>query len=137
MNTIVSQALAVGLPVITTRHSGLPEQVTDGQNGFLVDEGDYAALAERIIDLVEHPELIHTFSKHAREHVAQRYDAASLAERQIDAYREVAFGVRTTPPEPVPSGGAQPARCLRRLGYGCRHVLASIRGRSRSRGTLP
>lgn len=100
MNTVVSQALAVGLPVITTRHSGLPEQVTDGENGFLVDEGDYAALAERILDLLAHPELIRDFSEQGRKHVAQHYNAASLAERQIDAYREVALGVRRPRSEP-------------------------------------
>jgi colanic acid/amylovoran biosynthesis glycosyltransferase len=110
VNTVVSQALAVGLPVITTRHSGLPEQVTDGENGFLVDEGDYAALAGRILDLLEHPELIRAFSEQARKHVAQRYDAAVLAERQIDAYREVAFGVRTTRSASAPPEAATPAR---------------------------
>jgi len=45
---MVSDALALGLPVIATRHGGLPEQVIDGENGFVVDEGDYQALAERI-----------------------------------------------------------------------------------------
>ena len=104
MNLIISQALAVGLPVITTRHSGLPEQVADGENGFLVDEGDYAALAERILDLLEQPDLIRAFSEQARDHVTRRYDAARLIEEQIDAYREVAFGTtsaqsRLEPPE--------------------------------------
>ncbi len=89
MNAVVSQALAVGLPVITTRHSGLPEQVIDGENGFLVDEGDYQALAERILELLEHPELIRAFGEQGRRHVAERYDAAALAERQIQAYREL------------------------------------------------
>ena len=55
MNTIISQALATGLPVITTRHSGLPDQVIDGKNGFLVDEGDFTSLAERIIYFMDHP----------------------------------------------------------------------------------
>ena len=58
MNTVVSQALAVGVPVITTRHSGLPEQVIDGTNGFLVAEGDYVALAERILTIADHPDLL-------------------------------------------------------------------------------
>ena len=89
MNTVVSQALATGLPVVTTRHSGLPEQVTDGENGFLVNEGDYRALAERILRLVESPELLPELSGRSREHAA-RYDSDTLIERQIDVYREAA-----------------------------------------------
>jgi colanic acid/amylovoran biosynthesis glycosyltransferase len=89
VNTVVSQALATGLPVVTTRHSGLPEQVTDGENGFLVDEGDYRALAERILRLVENPELLPELSEQSREHAA-RYDSATLIERQIDVYRQAA-----------------------------------------------
>ncbi len=90
MNTVVTQALATGLPVITTRHSGLPEQVVDGENGFLVDEGDYRALAERILTVAEHPELLTSLSERSRGHVELHYDAGILIERQIDAYEEVA-----------------------------------------------
>jgi len=55
MNVIVSQAVASGLPVITTVHSGLPEQVHDGESGFLVEEADYQALAEAIIAVAQAP----------------------------------------------------------------------------------
>lgn len=106
MNVVVSQGLAVGLPVITTRHSGLPEQVADGENGFVVEEGDYAALAVRILKLLEQPELIPGFSEEARRHVAEHYDANTLADRQIDVYLEVAFGREVTAPgcdAPVPT----------------------------------
>ena len=90
MNTVVSQALATGLPVVTTRHSGLPEQVIDGQNGFLVDEGDYLALAERLLAIAENPEALPAMSERGREHVARNYDAATLIEQQIQAYERVA-----------------------------------------------
>lgn len=89
MNTVVSQALATGLPVVTTRHSGLPEQVIDGENGFLVDEGDYRELARRILELAEHPDLLPSMSERARQQVARSYDAAILIDRQIEAYRDV------------------------------------------------
>jgi len=94
VNTVVTQALATGLPVITTRHSGLPEQVVDGENGFLVDEGDYRALAERILTVAEHPELLPSLSGRSRGHVELHYNAGILIERQIDAYEEVAAGGR-------------------------------------------
>lgn len=92
MNTVVSQALATGLPVLTTRHSGLPEQVVDGRNGFLVDEGDFRALAERILSIGEQLELLPEMSVQARRHVERYYNAATLIDRQIEAYEQVAAG---------------------------------------------
>jgi glycosyltransferase involved in cell wall biosynthesis len=94
VNTVVSQALATGLPVITTRHSGLPEQVVDGENGYLVDEGDYRALAERILAIAEHPGLLPAMSERSRKHVERHYNAATLIAQQIEAYEQAAAGKR-------------------------------------------
>lgn len=89
MNVVVSQALATGLPVIATRHSGLPEQVIDGENGFLVDEGDPEALAERLVALSKDPGLLARFSAAGRDHVREHYNAATLIQRQVDMYVEL------------------------------------------------
>ena len=87
MNTVVSQALACGVPVVTTRHSGLPEQVLDG---FVVEEGDWRALGECLVELAAHPELLPAMSEAGRLHVERHYDAAVLIEQQLAAYEEVA-----------------------------------------------
>lgn len=89
MNTVVTQALATGLPVITTRHSGLPEQVIDGENGFLVDEGDYQALAERIVTVAGDPTQLARMGERGRRHVEAQYNADVLIDRQIAAYEQV------------------------------------------------
>lgn len=86
LNTIVSQAMATGLPVITTNHSGLPEQVLDGKNGAVVPEGDFEALAERILFLMEHTELWPEFGRYARIRAAENYDSTKLIDRQVDYY---------------------------------------------------
>ena len=86
MNTIISQALATGLPVITTRHSGLPEQVVDGKNGFIVPEGDYHALADAIIRYLEHPELWGPMGEFGREHIKRNYNSMRLIDEQIRIY---------------------------------------------------
>jgi colanic acid/amylovoran biosynthesis glycosyltransferase len=99
MNTVISQALAVGVPVITTRHSGLPEQVIDGTNGFLVEEGDYVALAERILTIAAHPELLPRLSTAGRQHVERHYNEAILIERQIEVYERLARGDVGAPPD--------------------------------------
>ena len=92
MNVIISQALASGLPVITTRHSGLPDQVIDGKNGFLVQEGDYEALAERILYMINHPELWPDFGYFGRKHMEQAFNFKSLMEKQINMYEALVGG---------------------------------------------
>jgi len=89
MNVSISQALATGLPVIATRHSGFPEQVIDGVNGFLVPEGNPQALADAIIKMIEHPELWAQFGRAGREHVIKNYNADTLMDKQVEIYKSL------------------------------------------------
>lgn len=50
------EAQAMGLPVVSFAHGGIPESVADGETGLLAPEGDTAALAANIIALFERPE---------------------------------------------------------------------------------
>jgi colanic acid/amylovoran biosynthesis glycosyltransferase len=90
MNTVISQAMATGLPVITTRHSGLPEQVADGVTGIVVPEGDVEALANAIVYLIENEHLWPALGRAARARVAELYNARLLADRQVRMYERVA-----------------------------------------------
>lgn len=49
--TTIVEAMASGIPVIGTNHSGIPELICNGENGFLVEEKDVVALKEKI-DLI-------------------------------------------------------------------------------------
>lgn len=89
MTTSLMQAAATGLPVIATRHSGFSDQIIDGRNGFLVPEGDYAALAEKILYLINYFEKWPEFGRYGREHIKKSYDQAILIEKQIELYQEV------------------------------------------------
>ena len=57
------EAMAAGLPVITTPVGAIPEIVSDGCNGFLIQPGDIQALANRIIELLGNPQLRSAMSK--------------------------------------------------------------------------
>jgi len=49
----VLESYAAGVPVVATAVGGTPEAVADGVDGFLVPPGDPAALARRILDVLE------------------------------------------------------------------------------------
>ncbi|NLG27895.1 MAG: glycosyltransferase, partial [Chloroflexi bacterium] len=57
LGVVFLEAGASGLPVIATRHDGIPEVVLEGETGLLVDEGDVDGMARAMIRLAEDPEL--------------------------------------------------------------------------------
>lgn len=54
---VAAEAMSAGLPVVATKVGSLPEMVAEGENGFLVDVGNVAALAGRMERLLSDPEL--------------------------------------------------------------------------------
>lgn len=75
---VFAEAQACGLPVVATRTGGISEAILDGESGFLVEERDVDALAERIEWLVAHPESRATMGQAGRRHVEATYDLARL-----------------------------------------------------------
>jgi colanic acid/amylovoran biosynthesis glycosyltransferase len=49
----ISEAMAHSMAIVATRHGGIPEEVIDGESGFLVEEYDTPALANRIVGLAK------------------------------------------------------------------------------------
>jgi len=73
MPVAVLEASASGLPVISTRHAGIPEAVLHGQTGLLVEERDVDGMAEHMIMLAQNPRLAGELGRAARRHVAKNY----------------------------------------------------------------
>lgn len=80
------EAQAVGLPVISTDHSGIPELVQDGKSGFLVSERDIDAFSERLSYLIEHPEEWPEMGRNGRRIVEERYDNVQLSKKLESIY---------------------------------------------------
>ena len=53
--TVITEAMAAGLPVVSTRLAGIPEMVIDGKTGFLVSPGDPRAVASAVRTLLANP----------------------------------------------------------------------------------
>ncbi len=68
------EAMASGLPVIATRHSGIPELVTDGYSGFLTEERDVERLAKCIIETASSREKRIDMGRNGRALIMERYN---------------------------------------------------------------
>lgn len=93
--TTILEAAALGLPVVATRHSGIPEAVLDGRTGLLTPEADPEALAGSLRRLLGDAGLRHRLGARGREHVAAHFDLTSQNRRLEDLYDEVASHHRT------------------------------------------
>lgn len=87
VNTLKEQ-MATGLPVVATRHGGIPELVIDGENGRLVPERNPAALAAAIADLAGNPALWPELGRAGRVKVCENYDREVILQRTLEAYRQ-------------------------------------------------
>jgi len=72
MPLAVMEAMASGLPVVACKVGGIPDLVAHGITGWLADDGDYEALATRVVDLIEHEELRIATGAAARERAVGR-----------------------------------------------------------------
>ncbi len=79
----LKEAMAIGLPVISTWEAGIPELITDGVEGFLVDQKDVYSLAERIDYLIKHKDIWQTMGKKGREKVEKEYEKQNLNDRLV------------------------------------------------------
>lgn len=83
------EAQAIGLPVIATRHAGIPEGVVVGESGYLVPERDVQALAERMSYLIEHEELWAEMGRRGRALIEERFDARKECRKLESLYESV------------------------------------------------
>lgn len=80
----VIEAMASGIPVISTRSGGPDHIITDGQDGFLVNRDDADAMADRIVRLIEDRTLNDDLGRAGRATVLDRYAEGPAGEAFLD-----------------------------------------------------
>jgi colanic acid/amylovoran biosynthesis glycosyltransferase len=75
---VLKEAMALGLPVVGTRHAGIPELIEDGVSGFLVPERDEVALADALQRLAREPGRRAVMGRAGRTKVELEYDIDRL-----------------------------------------------------------
>jgi len=81
------EALAAGLPVVTTRIGGVPDIVHDGRTGYLLEVDDEQALTRALRSLVHEPEARRAMAESAREDATLRFGAATNARALFEFVR--------------------------------------------------
>jgi len=88
-NTML-EAMATGLPVVSTRVSGATDLVESTGAGYIVDVGDCAAIGEKIVELAASPEARQQHGQAAKHVIDQFYAVSIVAERHIELYHRLA-----------------------------------------------
>ena len=83
---MIAEAMAHGKPVVATRVGGIPEVITDGVTGHLVDRGDTRAMSDRILELLDDPELRTRMGDAGRDAVSCKFDLRKNVTQLIDSY---------------------------------------------------
>jgi trehalose synthase len=83
----VTEAMWKGTPVIGGKVGGIPHQITDGENGFLVASPEEAA--ERIVTLVKDKDLRRIMGGKARESVKKKFLMTRLLEQYLDLFHDL------------------------------------------------
>ena len=68
------EAMASGLPALATFHGGIPEAVTHGVSGILVEEGDHISLAKQALELMSSEDAYRLMAREASAEVAEKFE---------------------------------------------------------------
>jgi len=82
------EALASSKPVVATRCGGPEEIITDGENGFLVPPGNPEKLAEKILELIENPDLRRSFGEAGQKLVREKFTTEVMFDQYKHLYEE-------------------------------------------------
>lgn len=85
----VMEAMAMEKPVVAYNIRGVRDLIEDGVNGFLVPFGDIGGLANKIVYLLENPEIAKEFGKRGREKIEREFNLKEILKDMEELYKEI------------------------------------------------
>ena len=85
----LAEAAMLELPIVSTLHDGIPEQVEEGQTGYLVREHDFETMAERLVLLLRSPRTVREMGKAAREKIQGLFSGRGRADHIAEIIKAV------------------------------------------------
>jgi L-malate glycosyltransferase len=98
---VLVEAMSSGTPVLATRVGGIPEIVTDQQNGWLIEKADTPGLARKLLELSQNKSLLERVAQCARDETCARFSLEKFQSRLQEFYAEL------MPPQETIIGHAQ------------------------------
>jgi len=92
----ILEASATGLPIVATRHAGIPEAVVDGETGLLVDERDVSGMAAHMERLVGDPAFAAALGRAGRRYVEKHFSLEVSLARLWDVIYATAASASTS-----------------------------------------
>ena len=86
---VISEALWKERPVVASNVGGIPLQIVDGVNGFLVDPFDNEGFADRIVEIIKHPNLGKELGEKGKESVRKKFLVTRLLSDYLDLMRDM------------------------------------------------
>jgi glycosyltransferase involved in cell wall biosynthesis len=87
LSSAVLEALVFGVPVVGTKCGGTPEQIIDGENGWLVERGDSVALAEAIVNALADANRLRQMSERCGTILRDRFDPDKIVGQVLSIYQ--------------------------------------------------
>ncbi len=85
----ILEAMACGNPVIAFKVGGIPEIVEDSKEGFMIENNNLKLFIEKILVLIDKPELRYTMGKRCREKIKNYFNATLMAFRYYNLYKNL------------------------------------------------
>lgn len=83
---VALEAMACGVPCIGTNVGGIPEVITEAENGYICELGDIATIANKAIELLSNEEIHHEFSLNAMNTAKMKFAADQIVSQYEDIY---------------------------------------------------
>jgi glycosyltransferase involved in cell wall biosynthesis len=85
----ILEAMAMELPVVSTRTGAIPEIVIHQKTGLLIDPGDVTALSKALQTLIQDPDLRRKYGKAGRQQVIEHYNSAKNVSKIVSLFNQV------------------------------------------------